>query len=180
MLRNPKHEAFARELAANEPIYGDRTGALLAAMQVAGYKPAPANGRKLRQRKDVGERILQLRAAHADFVCADIGRIVQEQSYIAFATMADFFEVKDEKLVMKDLTTLPRSLTCCIKEIGFDKEGRPRIKLHDKLAALAALQSYREQGPLPKEPKGRGKETEQQPPPGQSQWGDVLDHGTVQ
>lgn len=146
MLHNPKHEAFAREVASTEPVFGEVGQALLSAMEKAGYVPSLPNARKLRQRPDIRDRVLQLRSAHAEFVCADIGRIVQEQAFIAFADIRDYFDWSAEGgATLKDLTSLPRSLTAAIREIKFDREGRPQIKLHDKATALAALQSYREQ-----------------------------------
>jgi len=178
MLRNPKHEAFAREVAANEPVFGERGPALLAAMLAAGYVPALPNGRKLRNRPDVNARVLQLRKANAEFVCADIGRIVQEQASIAFADIRDFYDWKPDGLTLKDLSALPRTLTCAIRKIRFDKEGRAHIELHDKGAALAALQSYREQ-PGYRDVPQRSKPTEAPSVPVQSpqhtDWAGLVD-----
>jgi hypothetical protein len=183
MLHNPKHEAFAREVAANEPVFGEVGRVLLAAMEKAGYVPSLPNARKLRQRPDIRDRVLKLRAAHAEFVCADIGRIVQEQAYIAFADIRDYFDWSGEgQATLKDLSTLPRSLTVAIREIKFDREGRPQIKLHDKATALAALQSYREQprGQSNAPRKGGDAPSVPVPVPQHSDWAGLVagDHPT--
>lgn len=147
-MRNPKKETFAREIAANEPPFGDTRPALLAAMAAAGYVPALANGRRLRNDPEVVARVKQLRKAHADFVCADIGRIVQEQASIAYADIRDYYDFGDAgEPRLKNLNALPRTLTCAIRKLKFDKNGNAHIELHDKATALAALQSYRDQVP---------------------------------
>lgn len=176
MLRNARHEAFAREIAANEPPFGDTRPALLAAMLAAGYVPSLPNGRKLRNSPEVATRVLQLRAAHAEFYCADIGRIVQEQAFIAYADIRDYFDWNAEGgATLKDLSTLPRALTAAIKEIKFDREGRPQIKLHDKATALAALQSYREQ-PRDTKPRPKADDMPDQPPvASHNDWAGLVD-----
>lgn len=148
MLRNVKKETFSREIAANEPPVGDTRPSILAAMAASGYVPALANGRRLRNDPEVVARVKQLRKAHADFVCADIGRIVQEQASIAYADVTNYYNFgPNGEMTLKDLSKLPRSITCAIRKVRFDKNGNAHIELHDKPASLAAVASYRDQVP---------------------------------
>lgn len=164
MLRNPKHETFAREIAANEPVFGEKGPALLAAMVKAGYVASLPNGRKLRNMREIADRVMQLRKAHADFVCADIGRIVQEQASIAYADIVDYYDWSDRgEPTLKDLSKLPRTLTCAIRKLKFDKNGNAHIELHDKPGALAAVQSYRDQVPGDNAGRKANKEPDQPP-----------------
>lgn len=141
-LRNRRKEQFAIEWA------GGKTP--IEAMAAAGYKPAPANARKLANSPEVKARRSELFRQHADFLSADIARVLIEQTRIAYANMADFWERTPEGgWKLKDLTTLPREVMAAVREIKIGKDGEPTIKLHDKVGALQALQRYLDPDPLP-------------------------------
>src|SRR5438270_13011824 len=52
VLRNPKHERFAQEIANGR--------SLVDAYKAAGFKPDFRNGKRLRDRKDIGQRVDQI------------------------------------------------------------------------------------------------------------------------
>ena len=57
-LRNQKRERFAIERASGKPR--------MVAMEIAGYKPAEANARKLDNSPDIKARVTELYKLHAD------------------------------------------------------------------------------------------------------------------
>jgi hypothetical protein len=147
VLRNRRKERFAIEWA------GGKTP--IEAMAAAGYKPAPANARKLANSPEVKARRTELFRAHADFLSADIARALIEQARIAYSNIADFWEVVSvpagdggvgEVLEwrIKDVTAMPRELTAAIQKIKISKDGRPEITLFDKVAVLRDLRNTRE------------------------------------
>ena len=52
LLRNPKHERFAQEIANGR--------SLVDAYKAAGFKPDFRNAKRLRDRKDIGQRVDQI------------------------------------------------------------------------------------------------------------------------
>jgi hypothetical protein len=133
-LRNRRKELFAVEWASGKtPIQ---------AMEAAGYKPAPANARKLANSPEIKARRSELFRQHADFLSVDMARVLMEQARIAYSNMADFWErgPDGKGWQLKDLTTLPREVMAAVREVKIGKDGEPTIKLHDKVAALAMLQ----------------------------------------
>lgn len=140
VLRNRRKERFAVEWA------GGKTP--IEAMVAAGYKSAPANARKLANCPEIKARRSELFRQHAEFLSADIARVVIEQTRIAYSNMADFWERTAEGgWKLKDLTTLPREVMAAIREVKIGKDGEPTVKLHDKVAALALLQRTLEPRP---------------------------------
>jgi hypothetical protein len=122
----------------------------LDAMKEAGYVPAEANSRRLDNRADVKARIAELYRLHADFVSADIARVLIEQTRIAYSNIKNLVErAEDGSVQVKDLTTLAPELTACIQQLKVDKDGKVFIKLYDKTSALQALQRYLDPDPLP-------------------------------
>lgn len=55
------------------------------------------------------------------------------------ANIADYAAWDRELLALVPSTGLTREQTYCIQEISMDKDGRVKIKLHDKIAAAVAL-----------------------------------------
>lgn len=141
------HHIFAQEIAANEPLFGNKEAARLAAYRAAtGKDGAPANVRRLRNDPLIDAQVIKLRAAYAEFVCADLGAVVREQASIAYADITDYYNYdQNGKATIKDLSKLPRSMTSAIKRFKTDRDGNMLVELFDKGVALAAIQSYREQ-----------------------------------
>ena len=72
----------------------------------------------------------------------DGDRVVRELVKLGLANMADY-TIKimnaDRTYLSFDATNLTRDQMAAISEVGFDQHGRPKIKMHDKQAALVAL-----------------------------------------
>lgn len=139
VLRDPRYEDFAQRLASNE----DRTRAYAD----AGFDGNRSNARRASNRPDVRARINELMARASEL--ADIGRAktLVELDRVASANIADFFDVvplrggkKGEfTLELKNIVEMPRSVTAAIASLDWDKDGRPKLKLFDKVSALDKL-----------------------------------------
>ena len=76
-------------------------------------------------------------------------RIIQEHANIAFANMADFFEVGEDDFPTPTLSKLSREQWAAIAEIDvidevgkFGSKRRLKFKLHDKLRSLDTLAKF--------------------------------------
>lgn len=58
---------------------------------------------------------------------------------IVDSNMADFAAWDGKRLALVPSAELTREQTYCIQEISMDKDGRIKIKLHDKIAAAVGL-----------------------------------------
>ena len=125
------------------------------AMQRAGYKKSTAesSGNKYFVKPDVEALINELMAQRIKRIERDADDVLEELENIAFSNVMDVFDyaIEDENspdaiktLALKDLSTLPHSVTAAIREIKvtpISNLGANKIefKLHNKLAALEAL-----------------------------------------
>src|SRR5438477_11178693 len=93
LLRNPKHERFAQELAKGKHL--ER------AHRVAGYRTDRRNAQQLRQRDDISRRIEELLANRdkidvrateraIERTAITKQRVIEELAKIGFANMADY------------------------------------------------------------------------------------------
>jgi hypothetical protein len=74
-------------------------------------------------------------------------RLFQSVSTLADANLADYGSIDPLTGKFKpDLRNVPRHLLVCIQEYSEDAQGRPRIKLIDKLAAKALLGKWKGMG----------------------------------
>lgn len=149
-LENPKHEAFAREVAEGKT--------LLEAHKAAGYVPDAGNAKRLRKRNEVRERIRELVSEATEFANVRRVRVVLEVDRVGRANIRDFYEpvVGDDgkperddqgrltgRYRLRSLLELPRELTAAIQEVEFDDKGQPaKLKLHDKNQANFTLLKY--------------------------------------
>lgn len=134
-LRDPQYEKYAQERAAQKsPID---------AYKSAGYVPHRGNCYRMDRRPEIKSRVSELLNEAAEAANIRIERIMVEIDRVGRANIIDFFEVSDKdgekRLVLKDLTALPRETTAAIAGIDFDAEGRPKLKLHDRNQANFAL-----------------------------------------
>ncbi len=79
-------------------------------------------------------------------------RILDELSYLAYSNLADFEQfLKDGADIKKlangkqldSLFAMPRYMLAAVREISFDRNGRPKLKLHPKTPAAELLGKHR-------------------------------------
>lgn len=144
VLRNPKHEKFAQELAAQRPA--------AEAYVTAGYADNPAstphNARRLRNTPDIQARVKELALEGAELAGVHLGAILHETGKLAFANMLDYVRIGTDGLPYVDLSALTREQAAAIAEVTVDtiaatrkkrEVTRVKFKLHDKLGALGNL-----------------------------------------
>lgn len=159
-LANAQHEVFARELVELLLEYAPqgREGqakARLEAQKRAGFSENPANARRLCNRADVKARVTQLYNEALEYRDVRIAVVVNRIDRIARANVVDFFQVDPitKRLVLKDLTTLPRELTDALASIEWDEAGNPKLKLWAKdQANFTLLKHLGPPAPVPPPP----------------------------
>jgi phage terminase small subunit len=131
----PREAAFVREF----PKDFNLTKAAIR----AGYsaKTAHVQGSQVLKRVRVRaalEKHLSTLTARAE-ISAE--RLIKELAKVAFSDVRDFSGWTQRRLRLMPSATLPDSAAACIQEVSAGKNG-VRIKLHDKLTALAQLARY--------------------------------------
>jgi hypothetical protein len=139
MLKNWKREQGALALYAGK---SDKE-----AMEVAGLKWSPANGRRFRNSPDIRSRLKDLFEADRPFFVLDALRAKREREAIAYARISSYFEdeIGDDgkptgDIKFKGFANLTDEQVAAISSIKQTKLGY-EIKLHDKDAALRAIQA---------------------------------------
>lgn len=147
VLSNSKHELFAVLIAKGEE--------LTEAHVKAGYKRNPGNASGLAYKKEIQERIKEIKLNAAFLVEISVSRVLAELGKLGFSNMADFVTIGQDGLPFVDFTHLTRDQKAAIQEITVEtrmetvvnaegvKEAAPvrkvRFKLVDKRAALADI-----------------------------------------
>jgi phage terminase small subunit len=159
ILPNKKHEAFAREVALFNADPDDAYDRLVAR---SGAKRQQGNGYRLLRRTEVAVRIASLSSVAmekaAELAGVDRARALAEQSRLAYSNIQDYADLllaADAAAAGIALKALPRDKAAAIQAISWDSNGRIRIKLHDKVGALANLLRATE----PRPPAGDDDET---------------------
>jgi len=141
-LKNSRHEAFAQALARG--MTAD------AAYIEAGYRPNDGNAIRLKGNERVKARVAELVNQSAERTGVTIDRVLNEYARIAFGGMSRFLRVGPDGDPIIDLSRCtPEDLDLLAEATVEDfTEGRGedardvrriKIKLQDKLSALAAL-----------------------------------------
>ena len=152
LLRNPKHERFAQELAKGKTLEE--------AHRVAGYRADRRNAQHLRQRDDISRRIEELLANRdkidvrateraIERTAITKQRVIEELAKIGFANMADYTRLVGSERVV-DLADASLDHLAAVQEITVEdfKDGRGenardvrrvKLKLHDKKGALVDI-----------------------------------------
>ena len=130
-----KYEKFVQEFVELS-LAGQKKPAAEAYTR-AGFLPGPANARRLANTKAVKARIRERFKEALEYADVRAARLAVQIDRIGRANIADLFEADGKTL--RNITTLPKELSAAIASVEFDEEGRPKIKLHDKLAALSTL-----------------------------------------
>ncbi len=141
-LPNARHEAFARALAGGM--------AADTAYAAAGYRPNRGNAVRMKSNESIRARVAELVDAAAERAVVDIQRVLNEYARIAFTGMSRFLRISNDGTPIIDLSQCtPEDLDLLAEATLADfMEGRGenhrnvrrvKIRMQDKLAALAAL-----------------------------------------
>lgn len=134
-LANQRRERFAQAIARRVPR--------LEAMAEAGFaKPTEPNARRLANEPAVKARVAEIMLQEAEQVGAHAGAILLEMCRIGYANLHDLMKRDEHGNVLPQFDPnrpITRELAAAIQEMGFDSKGRPKIKVHDKPAALRDL-----------------------------------------
>lgn len=149
VLKNPKHELFAHQVAKGVP--------LVEAYERAGYRPDPKNAAKLTKNHSVRTRIDEILTLAAQRTTVEIEEIVDELAKIAFSDIRKAVKwgagivVPDEEgnpQVVNSVSLIASHeiddrTAAAISEISQTASGGLKIKFHDKRGALELLGKYR-------------------------------------
>lgn len=132
----PKQQRFVEE-------YLKDLNATQAAIR-AGYskKTAYRIGATLVQKTSVAAAIDQAKKKRASRTEITAERVLRELARLAFSDVADYVEVRDDEVRVRDLTELNKDQTRCISEISdstYRGERKRAFKLYDKAKALDML-----------------------------------------
>jgi len=151
-----KHKPFNRKLERFVlELYAGKTS--LQAMEIAGYKSNPSNGRRLACSLEVRERLSALFAQERNLIQAEVMRARRERDCIAYSNISNYFEPVLEhgkptgRVRVKDFTKLPHEVAAAIQSIKPTKLGW-EIKLYDKDAALRAIEKRLEIAMMDEDP----------------------------
>ncbi len=134
ILKNPKHELFAQELAKGSTA--DK------AYTAAGYTPNPGNATRMKLNEAIKGRIAEILDKGLGKTVATIERIAEEMQRIALCDVTEGIEVKKGKVYITDSASLSKDFTAAISGIRSTKEG-VEVRFHDKIAAISLLGKHR-------------------------------------
>jgi phage terminase small subunit len=153
VLKNPKHELFAQEVA--------KRTALERAYEMAGYSPDPKNAARLTKKDAVRTRIDEIMTEAAVKSGVTVERIIAELAKIGFSDIRKAVRWKSaliteeeqpdggDVLVVKNVVTnqveivssdeIDDDTAAAIAEVSQNTTGGVKIKFHDKRAALVDI-----------------------------------------
>ena len=145
VLKNPKHERFAHELAKG--ITAEE------AYRLAGYAPSLKNAQRLKSNEGIRSRVEELLSQAAQKAGITVERVLSEYAKIAFADITEAVDWGDaiaitdpdtnevtltQGVALIPAKSLPKKVSAAISEVKQTKEGLS-VKFHSKTAALEAL-----------------------------------------
>ncbi len=138
--RDPKREKFCQELTAGADLYD--------AYVTAGFKRPRGNASRMLAEEGVQARVRYLfsKAGELAQICG--ARVLLEYEKIAFSNIANYWEIdkRSGQLTRLRLNEASRSQLAAVQEISYDSEGRPKLRLHDKVGALKVLLDHVQPG----------------------------------
>jgi phage terminase small subunit len=132
-LRDPRHECYARELAA-----GSR---MRLAWITSGFPETSRNWARLARRRSVARRIEELRAEFNEAAGIHLRYIQEKLLAIASADVTNYFRQNDwgTLSIKKNLAELPAEQRAAIAELTINKGGQVSLKLESKSKAIDTL-----------------------------------------
>jgi hypothetical protein len=131
-LKNPKHEAWCREVAGGLSYEQ--------AWIAIGNDPAHRNMGRLARQEKIQARIAELRAEFNRASAIGLRYLQEKLISLATSDVTRFFEARPGGgLKLKDVTTLPPELRGALSEVVISDKGRIGVKLHSKLHAIDSL-----------------------------------------
>lgn len=142
LLKNPKHEKFAQELAKGKTA--DE------AYRIAGYSKHRSNAARMIANDSIRQRVAEIQGKGAERAEITVERVINELAKIGFSNMLDYLRVTGEGDAFVDLSNLTREQAAAISEVTIedftDGRGedardvrRVKFKLADKRAALVDI-----------------------------------------
>ena len=135
LLRNPRHEAFAQNLAKGMSA--------AAAYRKAGYKPNRGNAVRMNANESIKARVRELMAPAVLETEVEASHVLKEMMCRAFYNPADFLnEDKDGNLTLKSLDLLTKDQQQVLEVVltkARDGTVTARVALADKDKALDQL-----------------------------------------
>lgn len=128
-LKDPKQEKFCQEAVA--------TNSFKEAYKAIGLKRPRGNADRYARQPRVHARLAHLWAASAKQVELMGGRHLLSMDRIASANIFDFWDIDQDtgSLGKLNLNKAPYVMGSVIQEIAYDTKGRPKLRLHDAVAA---------------------------------------------
>jgi phage terminase small subunit len=131
-LKNPRHDAFCREIAGGHSVAG--------AWVAVGFNAKARNAARLARQPKIVARIAELRDEFNEGAEIKLRYLQEKLLALVTSDVTQFFEQnKCGALKPCDLTQLPPELRSAIAEVRVDGKGKVTIKLVDKLHALDSL-----------------------------------------
>lgn len=142
VLKNPKHELFAQELAKGKTA--------TEAYVLAGYKANDGNAATLKGNQRISDRVEELLTRAAARVEITKSRVLEELGKIGFSNMLDYMRPGPDGDPTLDFSNLTRDQAAALVEVTVEdfKDGRGedvrdvrrvKFKLSDKRAALVDI-----------------------------------------
>jgi phage terminase small subunit len=132
---NQKQKAFIREYCICMNIEE--------AQRKVGYKQHHGNGRRILDDPRSAAELKRNQRKAAELANVHLAWVLSNIEKIAGVNFHDVRKFDEHgNFVGLDLQKMTREQTFAISEIGFDSEGRAKIKFHDKLAANRILKEH--------------------------------------
>jgi phage terminase small subunit len=141
VLKNPRHETFAQEIAKGRTA--DE------AYQTAGYSENRGNATRLNANESIRKRVEEILSKAADMAQVTVYEVVAELKKLAFSNMADYYQADTTGPPSPDFSKLTREQWAAIGSIEVDRRfesgesaatvEKVKFKLYDKRAALNDL-----------------------------------------
>jgi hypothetical protein len=138
-LHNQRHEAFARGIAEGK--------SLAAAFVAAGYRPHPANPTRLRGRREIDERIGEIRATQQLVQERALERAIDEASITCAEVLRMLIETYNFAREKGQIGAAVRAAELLGKSLGMFVERR-EVTVEQRIAMMTDEQRLEEAGRL--------------------------------
>ena len=134
ILKNTRHELVAHNLArglSQEEAYA-----------AAGFKPHRGNAARMSANESIQARVRELMAPAVEAVEVSVERVLLEMTRLAFYDLTEVLDVGDNRITMRDPTSLPEDLRRAIigiKSVQVGEDLHYEYKFADKQKALDQL-----------------------------------------